>query len=278
MSQPAREDTVATLDFMKVRDKEQAVLSQLLSRLRQRKSHHLALRACMGEVSSYLTTATLEWVATKVRLASELPIFVESIEGSGRLPADHETRETIQHCQPDWRRQLDMAAYLATRRHHKFPPLLLVGYQRWVHEPRHEKWGVYARAMNDSLTLSGLETSGRYCYLDDAHTTFYAFGGLHRLIAILGLHELVQKGQLHAFGRERNPTTGGGLSRDEIVNRIHVRTGENPRDIRKRLQRRMDEDVGIEVVPAVCEGESYIEALQRLRQMLVDVNKNAASA
>ncbi len=278
MSQSAREDTVATLDLMDTRNKEQLVLSQLLSKLRQRRGHHLALRVHMGEVSSYLTSATLEWVTAKVRLASELPIFVESVEGSTRLPADHATRAPIQRCGPDWSRQVDMAAYLATRRHHKFPPLLVVAYQRWVHEPRHEKWGVYARAMNDSLTLSGLETSGTYCYLDDAHTTFYAFGGLHRLIAILGLHELVQTGQLHAFDRERNPTSGGGLSRDEIVNRIHVGTGESPSDIRKRLQRLMDEEIGIEVVPAVCEGESYIEALQRLRRLLVDVNRNAAGS
>ena len=275
MSDPSQQDMDALLDVMQAQQREQRVLSQLLEKLRTQASHHFVLQVRMGEVSSYLTSVTLGWVAEKVRFAADLPIFREGSEGSKRIQVDPETIEKVQQRQPDWRRQLQMAAYLATRRHHKFPPLLLVGYQRWVYENRHDKWGTDASAMNDSLTLRGLEPTGTYWDLDDTETEFYALDGQHRLMAILGVRELIQTGQLHALDEKRKPKKGGGLSREEIVDHIHNGTGESHADIHERLQHLMDERIGIEIVPAVRVGETYDEALRRLRQMFVDVNENA---
>ena len=68
---------------------------------------------------------------------------------------------------------------------------------------------------------------------------------------------------------------GGGLSREEIVDHIHKGTGESHADIHERLQHIMNERIGIEIVPAVRMGETYGEALRRLRQMFVDVNEHA---
>ena len=84
-----------------------------------------------------------------------------------------------------------MTAYLATRRHPKFPPLLLVAYQHWVYDDGSDKWAPDGKAMHDSLTLTGLEPSGTYWDLDDSDTFFYALDGQHRLMAIQGLNELV---------------------------------------------------------------------------------------
>ena len=275
MNEPSQQDMDAILDVMKAQQREQLVLSQLLEKLRTQSSHHFVLQVRMGEVSSYLTSVSLRWVAEKVGFAADLPIFREGSEGSKRIPVDPETIEQVQQRQPDWRRQLQMAAYLATRRHHKFPPLLLVGYQRWVYDKQDDKWGTDASAMNDSLTLRGLEPTGTYWDLDDTETEFYALDGQHRLMAILGVRELIQTGQLHALDEKRNPKKGGGLSREEIVDHIHNGTGESHSDIHERLQHVMDERIGIEIVPAVRMGESYDEALRRLRQMFVDVNENA---
>ena len=275
MIDPSQQDMDDLLEVTEIHQKEQRVLSRLLGDLRSQASHHLVLHVRMGDVSSYLTSVTLGWVAEKVGFAADLPIFRESSEGSKRVPVDPETVEKLQQRQPDWRRQLQMAAYLATRRHHKFPPLLLVGYQRWVYEERDDKWGTDAGAMNDSLTLRGLEPTGTYWDLDDTATEFYALDGQHRLMAILGLRELIKTGQLHALDEKRNPKRGGGLSREEIVDHIHSGTGESHADIHERLQHLMDERIGIEIVPAVRMGETYGEALRRLRQMFVDVNENA---
>lgn len=275
MADYSRQDMDDLLQVTEIHQKEQRVLSRLLGDLHSQANHHLVLQVRMGDVSSYLMSVTLRWVAEKVGFAADLPIFRESSEGSKRVQVDPETVEKIQQRQPDWRRQLDMAVYLTTRRHHKFPPLLLVGYQGWVYEERHGKWGTDARAMNDSLTLRGLEPTGTYWDLDDTDTQFYALDGQHRLMAILGLREIVQTGQLHALDEKRNPKRGGGLSREDIVEHIHSSTGESHTAIHERLQHLMDERIGVEVIPAVRMEENLDEALRRLRQMFVDVNEHA---
>ena len=129
--------------------------------------------------------------------------------------------------------------------------------------------------MQDSLTLRGLEPSATYWDLDDTATEFYALDGQHRLMAILGLRDLIQTGKLHALDEKRNPRKGGSLSREEIVEYLENRTGQSRADIHERLQHLMDERIGIEIVPAVCRGEIYSEALRRLRQLFVDVNEHA---
>lgn len=263
------------LDVEKALEREQLVLSQLLGKLRSQSNHHLVLQIRMGEVSSYLTSVTLGWAAQRVGFAADLPIFRESSAGSKRIPVDKETIETLQQRQPDWRRQREMTAYLAMRRHHKFPPLLLVGYQGWVYESGHDNWGPDERAMNDSLKLRGLEPTGTYWDLDDTETEFYALDGQHRLMAILGLREIIQTGCLNDLDENRNPRKGRQLLREEILKSIQDSTGEDPADIHERLQHLMDERIGVEIVPAVREEESYGDALRRLRQMFVDVNENA---
>ena len=269
-----KEIDAAIQDHMRAQQREQQILSQLLGKLRSQASHHLVLEVRMGDVSSYLTSVTLNWVQQKVRFAADLPIFRESSEGSKRIPVDHSTVEMVQQRQPDWRRQLVMATYLTTT-HHKFPPLLLVGYQHWVYKKQDEKWGTDASATHSSLTLRGLEPTGTYWDLDDTKTEFYALDGQHRLMAILGLRDLIQTGKLHALDQKGTPKKGGMLSREEIIDYWHQKTGQSRADIHERLQRLMDERIGVEIIPAVCEGETYEEALRRLRQMFVDVNEHA---
>lgn len=268
-------DLDSITDAVQILQKQQRALSILLNEQRTRAGHHLALHVRMGEVSSYVTSVSLRWIAENVGFAADLPIFRESVVGSKRIKVDQETVEQIQQRQPDWRRQLQITAYLVTRKYHKFPPLLLVGYQKWVYSEKSEQWGTDKRAMQDSLTLTGLEPSGTYWDLDDRETKFYALDGQHRLMAILGLKDLVTTGNLHALDEHRNPKQKSGLSREEIVDLIHNNTGEDHVAIHERLQHLMDERIGIEIVPAVTNGESYDNALRRLRQLFVDVNEHA---
>lgn len=169
-----------------------------------------------------------------------------------------------------------MVVYLAMRRHHKFPPLLLAGYQGWVHDDRHEKWGIDGLSMNDSLTIYGLEPTGSYWGLDDSGTQFYALDGQHRLMAILGLRDLIQTGYLHALDENRKPVGNEkGLHYDDVLDYISNHTGEPQTDIHERLQHLMDEGIGIEVVPSVRQGENFKEALDRLREVFADINESA---
>ncbi|MCY4152298.1 MAG: hypothetical protein OXE94_08715 [Aestuariivita sp.] len=245
--------------------------ARLLDDIQKKAGCHLVFQVNMGETQSYLTSVKLGWVAEKVRLFNDLPIFKKDEEDDSGVEFSSIDLEIRQQRMPDWTRQRDMAAYLASRRHHKFPALLLVGWQGWVHNERDEKWGEDKQAMSESLNLRGLDTTGMCWELDDSNTYFYALDGQHRLMAILGLRDLIRDGHLPArdkFGKYRS---AGGLSREDIIQQ----TGEDKVDAHQRLQRLVDERIGIEIIPAIRMGESEEEGRRRLWQMFVDVNKHS---
>lgn len=264
-------DYSAVSDVVRQEAEKRKALHVLLDELHTKDKHHLAIQVQMGRVASYVTSVTLRWIAAKVGFAADLPIFTESTAGSKRIAVDPDTIEIIQQRQPNWKRQQGMTEYLATRQHHKFPPLLLVAYQHWVYDVESDKWGPDQSAMCDSLTVTSLEPSGTYWDLDDGDTLFYALDGQHRLMAILGLRDLVTTGSLHALDENRKPQNKPPLSRDELIKR----SGGDKNAIHERLQHVMDERIGIEIMPAVISGETFVHALRRLRQLFVDVNQNA---
>ena len=96
MSDPSHQDMDAIMEVMEAQQREQRVLSMLLEKQRSQARHHLVIQVRMGEISSYLTSVTLAWVADKVGFAADLPIFREAGEGSKRVQIDKEAIEQIQ--------------------------------------------------------------------------------------------------------------------------------------------------------------------------------------
>lgn len=268
-------DYKAVTDVVRHEEEKRRALSLLLGELRSKAEHHLAIQVRMGDVASYITSVPLRWIADKVHFAADLPIFRESSEGSKRIAVDPDTIEMIQQRQPDWRRQQEMTAYLASRRHHKFPPLLLVAWQDWAYKPDSDKWASDETATENSLTLLGLEPTGTYWDLDDSNTLFYALDGQHRLMAILGLQELIRTGSLHPLDERRRQKNQPPLSIDDLIERLQDNVGGDKTSIHERMQHLMDERIGIEIVPAVISGETILRAYRRLRQLFVDVNEHA---
>lgn len=264
-------------DAIEREERNRQALSILLERQREREGHLLALHSRMGGISAYVTTVDLAWAAQHVRFAADLPLFMDKVDGSP-LSRNGATVGDAHHLRPDWRRQLSMTRYLATNKHHKFPPLLVVGYQRWVQDESAEQWGVDDRAMRNSLTVTPLEPKGRYCDLDTTGTSFYVLDGQHRLMAIHGLRDLLTNGQLHSMDADGNPRKNERTTRDEIARYIHEDCGGNERNAHARLEMLMFEQIGIEIIPAVSVGESYEDALFRLRRTFVDVGRNAGAA
>ena len=89
-----------------------------------------------------------------------------------------------------------MTLYLAARRNHKFPPLLVVITQKWVDDARADEWET-GFATKDSLEYEPLDSSGYFVDLAlEADSMLYAIDGQHRLMAIKGLKELSDTGQL----------------------------------------------------------------------------------
>ena len=263
-------------DVMQIEERNRQALSLLLEQQRDKEGHLFALNTRMGETTSYVTNVTLQWVAQKIHFAGDLPIFKGKVDSATkRIEVDQETIGDIQQRQPDWGRQLPMTLYLATRKNHKFPPLLVVGYQGWVYNDNAEQWGLDGRAMRDSLTVSSLEPKAIYCDLDVSDTKYYALDGQHRLMAIIGLNELLTKGKLYALDKNGKPKPNRFITRQDIIKQIQKEKGEDEGTIQNRLEGLMFESIGIEIIPAIIQGETYRDALFRLRGTFVDVNENA---
>ena len=247
-------------------------LRDLLDERRQIRNHAIGINSMMGSSRSFVTSVTLAWAAEHIRFASELPIFNESRDEHGFVRPDKRTQHLIQQRNLDWRRQLPMTLYLAERKNHKFPPILVVVTRPWVDRPdMMDEWrqGV---ATEDSLLYTPIDSNGEYVDLSFEAGTgsiLYAIDGQHRLMAIRGLRDLVQDGHLYAkteIGKERPK---GRLTIEHIIEMSRRQIGRS--DVHKLL----DERIGIEMIPAVMAGEKHDDALRRLRTLFVHVNRNA---
>ncbi len=148
-------------DVLEKERKYREALRLLLDWQRDREDHKIALPAKMGTSKSYLISVSLGWIAANVYFARDLPIFKKHVHAdSNTININDMTATYLQQRAPDYSRQLPMAMYLATREHHKFPPLLLVAYQDWVYDEGRDNWGPDGRAMMGSLNVERLDTRG----------------------------------------------------------------------------------------------------------------------
>lgn len=272
----------AVLEVLEQDRKNRTALAMLLDEQREKEGHIVAISAPMGKTftfkrtSSFVTSVSLTWVADRVRFAADLPLFKgKSRDDSKKVDVDKETIANIQQRQPDWRRQLPMALYLAGRLHHKFPPLLVVAYEDWVYDSQNPNWDDDKRAMRDSLSVAHLDSKGLYCDLDFSNTRFYALDGQHRLMAIKGLKAFLDDGFLQFKNQDGKPRGNRVISRDELIEEIRMHTHDAEGMYHEHLEGLMTERVGLEIIPAVAMGESFDESRLRLRRIFVDVNENA---
>ncbi len=89
-------------------------------------------------------------------------------------------------------------------------------------------------------------------------------------MAIKGLKDLLDNGRLSPKRRDGSPISGKDVMREEIEGYYEKRSLDL-----NRLQSAMDELIGVEIIPAVQDRETFGEAVSRLRNVFVDVNENA---
>ena len=247
-------------------------LRMLLDWKANQANHYIAVSTRMGASRSYILSVSLHWISEHVYYARDLPIFkAHKREGSEAISINAGTVDVLQQREPDYRRQLPMTLYLAARRHHKFPPLLLVGYQDWVYDPNSDRWDADGRALEPSLEVAPLDSKSAIVDLDVTRTQYFTLDGQHRLMAIKGLKALMD-GRLNAKSRDGRDNPRKSMTREQIEDYIEELA---PSDRISSLQGLMDETVGIEIMPAVQAGETFLEAVARLRRVFVDVNQNA---
>jgi DGQHR domain-containing protein len=270
---PSEFDSLVSVDSVLEQDrKNRQALLILMDAQRERKNHIFAMDVRMGVTRSFVTSVSLEWLAQRVRFATELPMFKEYKDPeTGKIRLDRETAAMIQQREPNWTRQFPMTLYLAKRRRHKFPPLLLVATQDWVDEPASDEWGGNGQALKDSVNAQSLDSLGTYV---DLHLTekdlLYAIDGQHRLMAVKGLTDLLNNGKIFArddTGKQRALS----VSIDEIIEQSKGEVS------RTHLQQLLAERIGVEIIPAVLKGETRKEALRRIRSIFVHVNRTAVA-
>lgn len=260
-----------TMDLLGKEQTYKHALRLLLDWMRDRKDHHIAQRIKMGTNTSYLVTVSLGWIAENVLFARDLPIFKEHLnENSNSININYTTIKYLQQREIDHSRQQPMSLYLATREHHKFPPLLLVAYQDWVYDTKHDNWDSRGHATKASINVDYIDSSAAIVDLDITNTQYFALDGQHRLLAIKGLKEILHYGRLPAKNRDGTVKPKKDITREEIEYYLDEKKLDS-----SKLQGAMDEILGIEIIPAVQYRETFTDSISRLRNVFVDVNENA---
>ena len=276
MNDETREQERIATEYMQQEERQRRALRGLLDWHQEKKNHQIALPGRMGSSKSYLISVSLRWIAANVHFARDLPIFKEHLrEGSHEISINDTTIINLQQREPDYRRQLPMAIYLASREHHKFPSLFLVAYQNWAYDRESDKWGPDGCALESSLNVKSLDSRSALVDLDTTNTSYFALDGQHRLMAIKGLQELLD-GRLNAKNKDGSPLSGQSVSRDEVEIQNIASAPWSERGMRS-LHDVLNEVMGVEILPAVQINDTYEKAVSRLRNIFVDVNENAKS-
>ncbi|NEP10154.1 MAG: DGQHR domain-containing protein [Symploca sp. SIO2C1] len=244
---------------------ERQALALLLERHLARNDQLLVQKTKMGSTEAFIGAVTLEWLAIRVRFASQLPLFQQKFDPqTNNIVRDAETIEELQQRPLDWSRQAPLAQYLAARKTHKFPAVLVVLSSRWVDEPKATQWDQYRRALTSAAEFTALDKDGTVGLLDvSENVSIFALDGQHRLMGIQGLMELIKTGRLQKYNKAKKPV-GSVITMDDLTKEYQVEPAY--------LQSLAHEKIGIEFVPAVVQGETREEARRRVRSIFAHVN------
>lgn len=220
----------------------------------------------MGGTQAYVGSVTLEWFAGRVHFASCLPLLKQKYNPqTDNIEIDADSIDEIQQRPLDWSRQAPLVQYLATGKHHKFPPVLVVINQPWVDNPNASEWDTKGRAIKSSLEFSALDKDSTLglVNISQEDVTIYALDGQHRLMGVQGLMELVNTGKLQRSKKDKTPYETF-ITVDDLIEKYHVSFAD--------LQSLPKEKIGIEFICAVAAGETREEARRRVRSIFVHVN------
>ena len=265
MNSPSDSPDNLASQILERENQEKQALALLLDRYLSRTDQILVQKIEMGGSEAYLGSVTLEWFASRVRFASRLPLFREKFNpDTDNLEIDAETIEDIQQRPLDWSRQAPLAQYLAVRKNHKFPPVLVVISQPWVDNPKAAEWDKKGRAKQSATEFASLDQNAKIGLLNIAEDiTIFALDGQHRLMGVQGLMELIQTGKLQRYKKDKK-TSGAFIKVEDLRKEYQLEP--------TYLQNLAKEKIGIEFISAVVAGETREQARRRVRSVFVHVN------
>ena len=221
----------------------------------------LVQRTNMGGSEAYIGSVTLQWLADRVKYASEMSLLSERHQAQDRnIAIDSESIEVIQQRPLDWSRQAALVQYLAARTTHKFPPVLVTIDRDWVDNIHAPEWGRGGVANESAAVFMPMDGNNSFGLLDIGESMrIYALDGQHRLMGVQGLMELLRTGELPRYNKDRHPV-GQKITRAELGTSAEY------------LESLPQETIGIELISAVVKGETQLEARRRIRSIFVHVN------
>ncbi|MEC4815404.1 MAG: DGQHR domain-containing protein [Scytonema sp. PMC 1069.18] len=247
-------------------DKHKNLLSSLLHNYLGANNQILVQKTEMGGIPAYISSVTLEWFARRVNFASCLPLLQKKYNPqTDNVEIDADSIDEVQQRPLDWSRQAPLVQYLAARKHHKFPPVLVVINQPWVDNPKAPEWDGEGRAIKSTTEFTPLDKDGRFGLLNvsEENVTIYALDGQHRLMGVQGLMELLKTGKLQRYRKDKTPY-GTVMTVSNLIEQYHV-SPDN-------LDSLPHEEIGIEFICAVGAGETREQARLRVRSIFVHVN------
>jgi DGQHR domain-containing protein len=191
-------------EYLQREIKDQQLLALLLEKFLGRKDRILVQKTEMGGTEAYVGSVTLEWFAGRVHFASGLPLLQKKYNPeTDNIEIDADSIDEIQQRPLDWSRQAPLVQYLAARKNHKFPPVLVVINQPWVDNPKAAEWDSQGRATKSTTEFTALDKDDKAGLLNisEENVTIYALDGQHRLMGVQGLMELIKTGKLQRYKR-----------------------------------------------------------------------------
>ncbi len=259
-----------TQQLLQKETKQKESLAFLLDRHLSRQGQLFVQTTRMGNTQGYLGSVSLEWLASRVYFTLQFPLFRRKYDPENhKLIPDYESLEELKQRPLDWSKQAYLAQYLTVIENHKFPPILLVISQNWVNEPTAEQWDNNHRAKISVDHFTALDKNKNIGLLNigDDYQLF-AIDGQHRLMGIKGLIELLRTGQLEVYD-ESKKSTRNSITLDDLIKEYEL----DP----IALQSLPSEKIGVEIIPAVLQGETYDTAKKRVKTVFADVQRTAVS-
>jgi DGQHR domain-containing protein len=257
-------------EYLQREIKDQQLLALLLEKFLGRKDRILVQKTEMGGTEAYVGSVTLEWFAGRVHFASGLPLLQKKYNPeTDNIEIDADSIDEIQQRPLDWSRQAPLVQYLAARKNHKFPPVLVVINQPWVDNPKAAEWDSQGRATKSTTEFTALDKDDKAGLLNisEENVTIYALDGQHRLMGVQGLMELIKTGKLQRYRKDKTAYETF-ITLADLVEQYRVEPSY--------LQSLPKEKIGIEFICAVAAGETREEARRRVRSIFVHVNLMAA--
>ncbi|MBP5971620.1 DGQHR domain-containing protein [Brasilonema sp. CT11] len=257
-------------EYLERENKDKQVLTLLLEKFLGKKDQILVQKTQMGGTEAYVGSVTLEWFAGRVHFASSLPLLQKKYNPeTDNIEIDADSIDEIQQRPLDWSRQAPLVQYLAARKNHKFPPVLVVINQMWVDNPKATEWDRQERAKKSTTNFTPLDKDGKVGLLNisEDDVTIYALDGQHRLMGVQGLMELLKTSKLQRYKKDKT-ADDTFITVSNLIEQYQVDPAY--------LQSLAKEKIGIEFICAVAAGETRIQARRRVRSIFVHVNLMAA--